>query len=78
MADHERGQVDTSAAEVYDTLFVPALFGGFVGPVMTAGRIGPDDSVAGALSCTFPTWIRDERGIDHEIESVLQAAAASP
>ncbi len=37
---------------------------------------GPDGHVAGALSCTFPTWIRDERGIDHEIQAVVQAAAA--
>ena len=38
---------------------------------------GPDGRTAGALSCTFPTWIRDERGIDSEIQAVMQAAAAA-
>ncbi len=35
---------------------------------------GPACEIAGALSCTFPTWVRDERGIDREIDSVLSAA----
>ncbi len=40
---------------------------------------GPNGDMAGALSCTFPTWVRDERGIDNEIQAVTQAAeAASP
>ena len=40
---------------------------------------GPDDQIAGALSCTFPTWVRDDLGIDNEISAVLEAsAAASP
>ena len=37
----------------------------------------PDGKVAGALSCTFPTWIRDEQGIDTEIEAVLKAAKSA-
>ncbi len=35
---------------------------------------GPGGEVAGALSCTFPTWIRDERGIGNEKDAVLDAA----
>lgn len=50
MTDHDRGQIDTSAAEVYDSLFVPALFGRFVEPVADAAGIGPTDSVVD-LAC---------------------------
>jgi DNA-binding IclR family transcriptional regulator len=40
---------------------------------------GPDGVVAGGLSCTFPTWIREESGIEKEIMAVMQAAnSASP
>ena len=45
MTDHDRGQVDTSAAEVYDGLFVPALFGRFAEPIVEVAAVGPDDSV---------------------------------
>lgn len=45
MTDHERGQVDTSAAEVYDDLFVPALFGRFSDQIATAAGVGPSDDV---------------------------------
>lgn len=34
MTDVERGQVSTAAAEVYDTFFVPALFGQFPEPIL--------------------------------------------
>lgn len=37
----------------------------------------PDGEIAGALSCTFPSWIRDERGIDSEIQAVLNAAKSA-
>ena len=50
MADHDRGQIDTSAAVVYDGLFVPALFGRFVAPIADASRVGPTDSVVD-LAC---------------------------
>ncbi len=33
--------------------------------------------VTGALSCTFPTYIRDEAGIDKEVQAVTQAAVAA-
>jgi SAM-dependent methyltransferase len=45
MADPDRGQVDTSAAEVYDSLFVPALFGVFAEVVADAARPTKDDAV---------------------------------
>jgi len=45
MSDGDRGQVDTSAAEVYDSLFVPALFGRFADAVAAAAGINPADHV---------------------------------
>jgi DNA-binding IclR family transcriptional regulator len=48
---------------------------GFV--CIAAPIFGPDGSIAGALSCTFPTWVREERGIEDEIQAVTQAAAAA-
>lgn len=56
MTDHDRGQLDTGAAEVYESLFVPALFGRFAAAVADAAAVGPTDSVldvgcgAGALT----------------------------
>ncbi len=50
MTDHDRGQIDTSAAEVYDEFFVPALFGRFVEPIADASKVGPADSVVD-LAC---------------------------
>jgi len=44
---------------------------------VAAPVFGPKGDMAGALSCTFPTWIRDERGIETEIQAVIQAAAAA-
>jgi ubiquinone/menaquinone biosynthesis C-methylase UbiE len=45
MTDSERGQVTASAAEVYDSFFVPALFQEWAGRVVEAARIGPGDRV---------------------------------
>jgi SAM-dependent methyltransferase len=45
MPDAARGQVHTGAAEVYDSIFVPALFGRFAEAVAEASRIGPADRV---------------------------------
>lgn len=56
MADHDQGQIDTTGAEIYDALFVPALFGRFADQVADASRIQPADSLVdvacgtGALS----------------------------
>lgn len=44
---------------------------------VAAPIFGPDGLITGALSCTFPTWIRDERGIESEIGAVVAAAAAA-
>lgn len=48
---------------------------GFV--CIAAPIFGPDGAIAGALSCTFPTWVREERGIEDEMLAVMQAAAAA-
>jgi SAM-dependent methyltransferase len=45
MTDAERGQVNTEAAEVYDTFFVPALFGQFPEPVLDHAMVGAGDRV---------------------------------
>lgn len=45
MAEHETGQVDTGAAEVYESLFVPALFGRFTEDVARLAVIGSTDDV---------------------------------
>lgn len=43
--DAERGQVSTAAAEVYDTFFVPALFGQFAEAVLDHAGVGAGDRV---------------------------------
>jgi SAM-dependent methyltransferase len=45
MPDEDRGQIDTNAAEVYDSLFVPALFGRFAEAIADAARIERTDHV---------------------------------
>lgn len=45
MSDVDRGQVNMGAAEVYDSLFVPALFGRFAEAVAEATQIKPADQV---------------------------------
>ncbi len=45
MTDHDRGQLDTSGAEVYESLFVPALFGRFANPIADAAQLASTDSV---------------------------------
>ena len=44
---------------------------------IAAPVFGPNGAAAGALSCTFPNYIRDEIGIEKEVQAVLQAAAAA-
>ena len=44
---------------------------------IAAPIFGPQGKIAGALSCTFPTWVRDDRGVDKEIKAVRRAAAAA-
>jgi ubiquinone/menaquinone biosynthesis C-methylase UbiE len=56
MSDADRGQVNIGAAKVYDSLFVPALFGRFADAVAEAAQIEMADQVvdvacgSGALS----------------------------
>lgn len=45
MNDFERGQVNTTAAEVYEEFFLPALFQEWAGPVAEAAQIGPGQHV---------------------------------
>lgn len=59
MTDHDRGQLDTSGAEVYASLFVPSLFGRFANAIADAAELAPTDSVVdvacgtGALTRTI-------------------------
>lgn len=45
MAEPERWQVSTNAAEVYESCFVPAIFGAWASPVADAAGIMTDDKV---------------------------------
>ena len=45
MAEPERWQVSTDAAEVYESCFVPAIFGAWAGPVADAAGIRPGNKV---------------------------------
>jgi SAM-dependent methyltransferase len=45
MAEPERWQVSTDAAEVYESCFVPAIFGAWAGPVADAAGIAMGDRV---------------------------------
>lgn len=54
MSEHETGQVPTSAAEVYEAFFVPALFGDWPPRVVQAAGVQPGDRV---LDVGFGTGI---------------------
>lgn len=45
MNEHDRGQVESSAAEIYDALFVPSLFGRFARDIADLANVGSEDSV---------------------------------
>ena len=45
MAEPERWQVSTDAAEVYESCFVPAIFGAWASPVADAAEIRTGDKV---------------------------------
>jgi 2-polyprenyl-3-methyl-5-hydroxy-6-metoxy-1,4-benzoquinol methylase len=45
MAEPERWQVSTDAAEVYESCFVPAIFGAWASPVADAAGIATGDKV---------------------------------
>lgn len=44
---------------------------------IAAPVFSPSGEASGALSCTFPSYIRDEIGIETEIKAVTEAAAAA-
>lgn len=43
---------------------------------MAAPVWGPDGTLAGAMSCTVPSYLADERGLDRELAIVMREAAA--
>ncbi len=45
MGEHESGQVATSAAEIYEEFFIPALFIDWPAHVLAAADVGPGDDV---------------------------------
>ena len=45
VAEPERWQVSTEAAEVYESCFVPAIFGAWASPVADAAGIGTGNRV---------------------------------
>lgn len=45
MTDADRGQVNATAAEIYDAFFVPALFGQFTEPVLHHAQVGLGERV---------------------------------
>jgi ubiquinone/menaquinone biosynthesis C-methylase UbiE len=61
MSDDDRGQVDTNAAEIYDSVFVPALFGRFAEAVAVAAQIDPTDHVVD-VACGSGALTRAARG----------------
>lgn len=54
------GQVNASAAEIYDTFFVPALFGEWAGPLCDAARLAPGDAVLD-VACGTGATTREAR-----------------
>jgi ubiquinone/menaquinone biosynthesis C-methylase UbiE len=63
MSDANRGQIDTSAAEVYDSLFAPALFGRFADAVAETAGINPADNVVDVACGTAPSPEPHEPGL---------------
>ncbi len=45
MTEHDTGQVAASAAEIYESFFVPALFAEWPAHVLAAATVGPGDHV---------------------------------
>ena len=60
MAETERWQVSTDAAEVYESCFVPAIFGAWAGPVAEAADIRTGDRVLD-VACGTGVLAREAR-----------------
>jgi SAM-dependent methyltransferase len=85
MAKPESWQVSTDAAEVYESCFVPAIFGAWAGPVADAARIEADNRVldvacgTGVLAREALRWVGQKGqvvGLDLN-EGMLAVAARS-
>lgn len=61
MPDHDAGKVGASAAEVYDSFFVPALFQRFAAAVADAARVAPADNLVD-VACGTGALTRELRG----------------
>ncbi len=80
---HERGQVNASAAEIYDELFVPALFAEWPARVLDAAGLSATDRLldvacgTGVLARAARERARDVVGVDIN-EGMLAVARREP
>ena len=87
MAEPERWQVSADAAEVYESCFVPAIFGAWAGPVVDAAGIRAGDTVLD-VGCGTGVLAREARrrvgqegqvvGLDLNEGMLAVAARAEP
>jgi ubiquinone/menaquinone biosynthesis C-methylase UbiE len=86
MDKHQKGQVETAAAEIYEQFFVPALFAEWPEHVLDAAGVGPGDSVldiacgTGVLARAASDRVGGDRvvGVDVNEGMLAVARAAAP